>query len=161
MRAWAIFTLLAIASFGSGMAEGASPSFSITINASRTIERLGSPLEIRIVLTNTTAHGQWVYQDVSGEFDYTIDVSGQDKSEPTESRYFRAVKGKDSGKPTIVVTHGGGPRLVKADGTLTDTIDLNKLYDLQPGKYTIQVERLDEDGKTVVKSNTITVNVTP
>ena len=66
-----------------------------------------------------------------------------------------------TGKPTMVVTHGGGPRLVKADGTLTDTIDLNKLYDLQPGKYTIQVERLDEDGKTVVKSNTITVNVTP
>jgi C4-type Zn-finger protein len=31
----------------------------------------------------------------------------------------------------------------------------------KPGKYSIQVERIDDESKTVVKSNTITVTVTP
>ncbi|HEV2297872.1 MAG TPA: hypothetical protein VGR72_05080 [Candidatus Acidoferrales bacterium] len=161
MRAWAIFTLLAIASVGSGLAEASIASFSIAISAARTPAKRGSPLEVRIVLTNTTGQSRLIYQDTGGEFDYTIHVSGQDNNEPPETRYFRAVKGKDSGKPTLVVEHSGGLRLVKAGGTLTDTIDLNQLYGLQPGKYTIQVERPDDDGKTVVKSNTITVTITP
>ena len=39
---------------------------------------------------------------------------------------------------------------------------LNKLYDIaKPGKYTIQVSRVDEETKAVVKSNIITVTVVP
>jgi hypothetical protein len=44
----------------------------------------------------------------------------------------------------------------------TQIIVVNDLYDLrQPGQYTIQVRRWDDETKTWVKSNTITVTVTP
>lgn len=161
MRTWAILILLAIASVRCVLAEGMIASFSVAISAARTAVKEGSPLDVTIVLTNTTSQPRWIYQDISGEFDYSIRVSGRGNNEPPETRYFRAVKGKDSGKPTIVVAHGGGPRLVKAGETLTDTIDVNKLYDLQPGKYKIQVERLDDDKKAPVKSNTIMLTVVP
>jgi hypothetical protein len=51
-------------------------------------------------------------------------------------------------------------RASKPRETLTHTIDLNKLYVLKPGKYTLQVERFGGDRKPPVRSNTITVTVT-
>ena len=43
-----------------------------------------------------------------------------------------------------------------------DLILMKNLYDLsQPGQYTIQVRRWDDETKTWVKSNTLTVTVTP
>lgn len=43
-----------------------------------------------------------------------------------------------------------------------DTIKVNDLYDLhKPGTYTLQVRRWDDETKTWVKSNTITLTVTP
>ena len=44
----------------------------------------------------------------------------------------------------------------------TQVVSVSDLYDLsKPGQYTIQVRRWDDDTKTWVKSNTITVTVTP
>jgi hypothetical protein len=44
----------------------------------------------------------------------------------------------------------------------TQVIAVSDLYDLsQPGQYTIQVRRWDDETKTWVKSNTITVTVIP
>jgi hypothetical protein len=41
-------------------------------------------------------------------------------------------------------------------------IALNDFYDLSaPGQYTIQVRRWDDETKTWVKSNTLTVTVSP
>ena len=43
-----------------------------------------------------------------------------------------------------------------------NTLRVSDLYDLsKPGQYTIQVRRWDDETKTWVKSNTITVTVTP
>ncbi len=62
----------------------------------------------------------------------------------------------------LVVTYSGGPRSVKPRETLADVIQLDKLYDLsKPDKYAIQVERIDDDTKAIVKSNKLTVTVTP
>lgn len=50
----------------------------------------------------------------------------------------------------------------EAGKTMADRVNVSKLYDLnQPGKHTIQFERLDAEIKTFVKSNEITVTVTP
>lgn len=41
-------------------------------------------------------------------------------------------------------------------------IKLDEMYDLSaPGKYTVQVPHYDEDNKEDVKSNTVTITVTP
>jgi hypothetical protein len=51
---------------------------------------------------------------------------------------------------------------VKTGKSFTYPLNVNELYDLShPGKYTIQVQRMDPDSKVLVKSNTITVTVTP
>ena len=43
-----------------------------------------------------------------------------------------------------------------------NTIRVSDLYDLsKPGQYTIQVRRWDDETKTWVKSNAVTVTVTP
>ena len=55
---------------------------------------------------------------------------------------------------------GGYVRLL-SHKSITDRLNLNKLYKLsRPGKYTIQVNRYD-DAKTLVKSNIIAVTLAP
>ena len=96
-----------------------------------------------------------------GEFDFTIDVRDSAGHVPPDTEYYRAVTGKqDSSRPMLVITRNGGPRLVKPHGALADSIQLDKLYDLsKPDKYTIQLERIDDATKAIVKSNKITVTM--
>src|SRR5690348_13128629 len=59
---------------------------------------------------------------------------------------------------------GGSPHglavLPEPGATFSEDLDLSNLYDLsRPGKYAIQVSRLDLESKTEVRSNTITVTV--
>ena len=56
----------------------------------------------------------------------------------------------------------GGSTKMKPWETMTDRVNVSKLYDLtQPGRYTIQFQRLDPETKTFVKSNEITVTLRP
>jgi hypothetical protein len=42
------------------------------------------------------------------------------------------------------------------------TIDLKRLYEItEPGEYTLDISRTEEDGKTTVHSNTVTLNIVP
>lgn len=51
---------------------------------------------------------------------------------------------------------------MKPGETMTDRVNVSKVYDLtQPGRYTIQFQRLDPETKTFVKSNEITVTLRP
>jgi hypothetical protein len=59
---------------------------------------------------------------------------------------------------------GGNQHVHLAPGETTGMgmSPLGQLYDLsQPGEYTVQVSRVDEETKTLVKSNTITITVKP
>jgi len=144
-------------------AQGTSPPFSITIDAPEGTAKLGSPLEITITLTNTSGKSALFYFDNGNNpaFDYTFKVENQQGQEPRKTKYFRATMAQDNDQPGTVIVHSFGLRSVKADGTFTESVDLFKLYDLQPGKYSVYVERIDPDTKTIVKSNTITIAVTP
>lgn len=55
------------------------------------------------------------------------------------------------------------PWMREADRLLDDAsaFDLNELYDLKRGKYTVQVYQNDSIAQFMIKSNTITVTVTP
>jgi hypothetical protein len=63
----------------------------------------------------------------------------------------------------IMDTGNGLTGGAEAYGTTgNDFCHLDKLYDLsKPGKYTIQASRFDDESKTWVKSNTITLTVVP
>jgi hypothetical protein len=49
----------------------------------------------------------------------------------------------------------------KPGEAIKSSIDLNELYELKPGKYTAQMYQKDDIAKVNVKSNIITVTVTP
>jgi hypothetical protein len=79
---------------------------------------------------------------------------------PPETKYQRVLRGEEpltepwvASVATISVDPGK---------TFSDAMIANKFYDLsKPGKYKIQVQRTDPASKVVVKSNVITVTVTP
>ena len=146
--------------------SGIKPSFSIAISTAQTTVKSGSAVNLKIVLTNVAGKDLITYLDGAsrGELDYTLHVVDENGKEPSETKYFRAVLNKDASDPgettTLVVLRDAGLRSIKPKGTETDTLDLNKLYDLRPGNCTLQVEREDDESKAVVKSNKITLTIT-
>jgi hypothetical protein len=143
------------------------PAFSITINAPDVISA-GSEPKLSIVLKNTSDHeimlGRSVQPD-QGELHHDVEVRDDKGDLAPETEYHRKIKGR---LPTIPGKAPPPPNVssvifipMKPGETRKDDLTLSKLYDLgKPGKYTIQLSRFDEDTKAVVKSNTITVNVT-
>jgi hypothetical protein len=55
----------------------------------------------------------------------------------------------------------GGIIIEKLGDSFTSSIDLNELYELTPGEYTVRVFVKDAIAKVTVKPNTITAMVTP
>jgi hypothetical protein len=141
--------------------------YSLEIKASHLEAKAGSELNVRIVLSNLSDKDLLIYTSGLGERDYTIRVLDKDGQEPPETRYFRAVRGKDTSDPVskteLVIVGGGGFHGVRPGEVFDLTVDLNKLYFLKPGKYTVQVgmEHFADVSKTPVESNKITVIVTP
>ncbi|MCU1240459.1 MAG: hypothetical protein JWO71_1185 [Candidatus Acidoferrum typicum] len=139
------------------------PAITITISSDRMDISPGSPLPVEITLLNTSNHDVVVGQDLSrkGEFVYTIKVKEDTGSEASKTDYHRAHRGEPTKKP-ILINESLFQVTVQPGKTLKDDVDISTLYDLtQPGKYTVQVERVDPISKTVVKSNSIIVTVTP
>jgi len=142
-----------------------SPRYTLVIIAPHPEVKAGSNLNVAIVLTNLSDKQLLVYTSGLGERDYTIRVLDKDGQEPLETRYLRAIRGKDTSdavsKTTLVVVGGGGFHDVRPGGMFQLTTDLSQLYVLKPGKYTVRAERLDDETKATVKSNAITVTVNP
>jgi hypothetical protein len=147
--------------------KGTHASYSVAISTPQTAVKVGAEIKIDILLTNTSNREILVTVDNGnrGEFDYTIDVLDRNGHEPHETKYFRAVLGKDSGDPgdtsSLVVAHSAGLRQVKPGGTLKSSIDLTQLYDLQPGQYTVRVEDIEQASQIHIRSKAIKLTVTP
>ena len=98
------------------------------------------------------------------ESEYTVDVRDRSGNPPPESKYSKAIKGKDTGRPAMVFVNSGELLAFdrKPGDTFTRDLDVSGLYDLsQPGNYTVQVSRFDDESKTWVKSNTVTITIVP
>lgn len=93
---------------------------------------------------------------------YPVQVRDEKGSLAPETKWGRRVRtGKDDpGKETVQVG-SYHERYVQPGETYTDGIELNGLYDLsQPGKYTVQIVKIDENGNVVFKSNVVVLTVT-
>lgn len=135
----------------------ANTPFSLTIATKESTVRAGSPVLVEVKMENKSDHDLAVYRAVSGDLDqggwvYKVSVRDTKGVEPPQTKFAQSVG----------VAGSGGYVSLRPEKTLTDRCNVAKLYDLsRPGNYTIQVERLDEQSKAFVKSNTITVTVTP
>jgi hypothetical protein len=149
------------------------PAFSLSITAPRDSVESGSEIRVKVVLTNTSSNEIHVPADKSRAAElagYSFEVRDGENKTPLITRYYWVVSGGKAPKEAIapddgkefVVLGGWGEANVKPGKTTEDTADVSKLYDLRkPGKYAIHAERTDGISKTVVKSNTIVVTVTP
>lgn len=139
-------------------------SFSVTITPEKPTVKVASPVWVVATVENKSNHDIPVYRAISGDMDqggwvYTVDVRHDKGVASSETRFYRIVQDRD---PDVTMKRSGGSTKVKPGETMTDRVNVSKLYDLtQPGRYTIQFQRLDPETKTFVKSNEITVTLRP
>jgi hypothetical protein len=97
---------------------------------------------------------------------YKVDVHDRNRTSPPEKEFGRLAKIRDDSPPAAVSAstprQAGEALSLKPGEEWWDSIMLHGFYDLhKPGQYTIQVRRWDDETKTWVKSNVLTVTVTP
>jgi hypothetical protein len=129
--------------------------------------KLGSAVTVQVTLKNTSEHDLYYG---SGDFGDDIDVR-DDKGEPVKTtKQGEVFKGRGDnfqrqpdGSFTFEVRGGGGRIFtLKPDESGTHEMAVSRYFEFQqPGKYAIQVTRIDPDTRTVVRSNVIKVTVLP
>lgn len=143
-----------------------NPTISVTITAISDVVKLGSEVRIKVTVTNKSDRDKWLGTSSGksqGEVLNLVDVRDEQGNAPTRTKYHRVLRGENAGDhPQEVMKRDVVGSLTKPGESVTEEIILNKLYDLnKSGKYEIQVEHEDPETKALVKSNTITVTVTP
>ncbi len=160
----AVLALLIVVTATECLAQKSSGQqpFTLTIAVDQTTIKVGSQIRLRITLTNTSGQdlliGRGNGDARAAEAGYRIEVLNEKGKNPPETKYQRVIKGEEDGifwSSPIGITLQSGK-------TYEDGMIVNDFYDLsQPGTYTIQVQRTDHQSKILVKSNKVTVTVTP
>lgn len=145
-------------------AQSSKPPFSLTITADSVVKS-GSVICVDATVKNTSDHEISVFStaDHLGN-EYSADVWTDKSTLAPETRLGREINNhttpEDERTPQIRISSGGSIQL-KPGKTFTDHANVSTMYDLsQPGKYSIQFRKYDDESKTTVKSNKITVTVT-
>ena len=136
------------------VANTQQPWIKIAISTSQSVVKSGSAVVIKITKTNTTDHNLFYGVGVGSFTD--LDVRNSEGKFVPETPYGQKIhdKGHWSGGSVFSVPLEPGK-------ARKEEVELSKEYDLsRPGEYTIQARETDPQG-IVVKSNTITVTVTP
>jgi hypothetical protein len=128
--------------------EGLQKPFALFISTPQQTIRAGSKPLVEIYLRNGMTHDIVVDQAI---MKYDIQVRDSQGNEVPLTEYGRDLrKRRDQG--------GGRLDTIEPGSEVKSGIYIDNLR--QPGEYTIQLARMDEDSKVVVKSNTISVIVT-
>jgi hypothetical protein len=126
-------------------------SFSLYITDDEDSVKPGDKIVVHIEVTNTSDH-DIVYVPNSASVDIQIRDARGNLAPLTEAG---REKRKQLGMP------GGNPHVIKPGDTLNLNVEADGLYDLQPGDYTLQILQFDKETNTWVKSNALTITVTP
>jgi len=146
-------------------AQTAPPGYKLhlwTRDASAIVNQ-GQPLVIMVSLKNVSSQLINVEEDksLSGDANYKLSVLDINGKEPPLTAYHRLLRGKPDPKDPMMILNSDsilvplGPR-----GTLTNPIDLSKLYSLKPGQYTVQARREYDSQGDSVASDSLTVTIT-
>jgi hypothetical protein len=145
----------------------ARPVISLAINAKGTV-KIGSPIVIGVILTNTSRHKIVVERQVRGT-DCQVDVRDMSGKLAPDTRFGLIYNGHvsisdmsqisphDLNNATVNIP-------VKAGKTWTWGLDVGRFYDMsKPGKYLIYIRMLDPENPSLpwVKSNAIIVEMIP
>jgi hypothetical protein len=157
--------VLRIATIPRGLeAQAPSPNgvtraaFTLTINAVSNKLKTGTPVKLSVTVKNISNRDIQLYTDARGaEVEYTVDVRDEKGNVLPDTEYKRTNLSED-----IPRLGGASMRPLRSGDSLTDMFNVSRLYEMvSPGRYTIQLQRFDLGSGTYVKSNTITVTVSP
>jgi hypothetical protein len=141
----------------------ANPPFSLTISTSTDSVNIGSGIELKIVLTNTSNHQIRLPQLGHCWGNYKLDIRDV-HGNPVQPKPL--VEKRKDGKMHLRNWGGSVFRSdVEPGKSFTDFCTLGHDYFSdyefpQPGKYTVQASRYEYESKTWAKSNIITLTVT-
>jgi len=140
----------------SPVAQNVQPMFSITISTPHDVIKAGTNVFVKVALTNTSKH-QIRLNSSNGTQEMQDIVIRDDQGNSPLSKIGRDIA---AGRDWLVGSEHSFT--IEPGKTVTERVGVPSTYDLsQPGKYTMQVQKRDPYSKTVVKSNTITLTVTP
>jgi|GEM_PF-5139845 len=142
------------------------PAISLTLSVNPQQVKLGESTQLEVSLKNLSVGEIFVYKDTgkSDNSSYDVFVVDDKGVEASTTPYYRHLHGtRLPGDPHVY--YGTGSRSadpVEPGGILNSQIKLERLRLLDhAGTYKIWVERADGISKSRVKSNTVTVTVTP
>jgi hypothetical protein len=150
-----VFLIILPCSAGTTLTQAAGQLLSLSISAEQSA-RIGSEVKVKTNLTNITNHVLYL-SDSNRDCDYSTEVrddKGNPAPETTYKHQLRCNQGLSDGRVKTVS--------LKPHESKQDEVVLNRLYDLRPGRYEVQVERVipKELGQGSVISNTLTITVT-
>lgn len=133
--------------------------FSLAIEATQQRFELGSPVEVKLTLTNTS-RTQINLLDTNRRCDFQLEVRDSHGQLAPETQTKRDLK---CGAGFIVMVGRRILRALKPGDSYEDVMFVNQSYELsRPGDYYIQIARRipKELGQGTVKSNVVVVTVT-
>jgi hypothetical protein len=144
-----------------------APSISIGIAVSQSVVASGTRVELHILVTNVSKGLIHMGRDNgkdSAALYYTVDLRDTEGDSAPKTRFNRILHGEVHADPDKGGIITGSPIIfpLQPGETLKDDMILNDLFDLKvPGKYTVQIQHEDPVTHNPVKSNIITLTVTP
>lgn len=146
------------------------PAFSLSLSAKQAQIKVGELIQLVVLLKNTSGN---VIQDYvthsklgSVGYGFFMTILDGNGNSPAMTKYYRHQIGQYlPGEQEKDVNDVGG-RIdffpLQPGESVERDVNVQRFYDIeQPGKYQIWVEKIDEKSQIRVKSNTITVTVTP
>ena len=173
-----MFLLVALAgtSLGAASAQTTTPpkaTFSLALKPEQSVFNSGQPVKVVVTLTNGSDHAITIWRERpyringttldQGGFVYKFHVLDEKGSVPADPKFGKAFRGRSDPAYLTEETpiNGDGAWIpIQPGKTLTDTLNVSTFYDFkEPGKYRIYVERFDDESKSFVQSNEVTVTV--
>jgi len=142
------------------------PAISLKLNAVQDVVKAGAPVLVKVATTNVSDHKITVVFRTMGcaLISFGFDVRDENGDPALDGPFERRLKAERDPTATNVKPMTGNAAFVElAPGETFDReTGVDCRHDLtRPGKYRIRVVKIDDETKTVVKSNMITVTVTP
>jgi hypothetical protein len=146
----------------------AKPAFSMALSTRQTVVEVGSPLVVRLAITNTSDHDVCTGAPPCPPVQISV-LDSEGKPVP-ETPYGRELHGKVWPSALINGFSRSGslfaappiPPMRPGETRKETPHDVIREYDLsKPGTYTIQVRRSDPYSQSLVESNILTVTLVP
>jgi hypothetical protein len=144
--------------------------FSLAITAVEPQVKAGAEVLIDVSMENKSDQPIMVYRENvvdQGGWIYKATASDETGAKAPETKFAKRLRAPETPEEvaearTSAMPRDGGYVPLSSGQAIKDRINVNKLRDLShPGKYKIQVEEYDNETERYVKSNIITVTVTP